>query len=90
MEQKKPNFIRSIKQTSLFILGLMVLNVLIKLLFNQSDFQALKKDFLALDNRVLGIFIFLLVIIVGWIIVSLIIGSIYYVIQKIKYKKRGC
>jgi len=87
MEQKKPNFIRSIKQTSLFILGLMVLNVLIKLLFNQSDFQALKKDFLALDNRVLGIFIFLLVIIVGWIIVSLIIGSIYYVIQTIKYKK---
>ena len=85
--QKKPNFIRSIKQTSLFILGLMVLNVLIKLLFNQSDFQALKKDFLALDNRVLGIFIFLLVIIVGWIIVSLIIGSIYYVIQTIKYKK---
>ncbi|MDN6542081.1 MAG: hypothetical protein L0K68_12665, partial [Tetragenococcus koreensis] len=71
MEQKKPNFIRSIKQTSLFILGLMVLNVLIKLLFNQSDFQDLKKDFLALDNRVLGIFIFLLVIIVGWIIVSL-------------------
>jgi len=47
MEQKKPNFIRSIKQTSLFILGLMVLNVLIKLLFNQSDFQDLKKDFLA-------------------------------------------
>ncbi|MCT1227442.1 MULTISPECIES: hypothetical protein [Lactococcus] len=87
MEQKKPNFIRSIKQTSLFILGLMVLNVLIKLLFNQSDFQDLKKDFLALDNRVLGIFIFLLVIIVGWIIVSLIIGSIYYVIQTIKYKK---
>lgn len=87
MEQKKPNFIRSVKQTSLFILGLMVLNVLIKLLFNQSDFQALKKDFLALDNRVLGIFIFLLVIIVGWIIVSLIIGSIYYVIQTIKYKK---
>ena len=86
MEQKKPNFIRSIKQTSLFILGLMVLNVLIKLLFNQSDFQDLKKDFLALDNRVLGIFIFLLVIIVGWIIVSLIIGSIYYVIQTIKYK----
>ena len=81
MEQKKPNFIRSIKQTSLFILGLMVLNVLIKLLFNQSDFQDLKKDFLALDNRVLGIFIFLLVIIVGWIIVSLIIGSIYYVIS---------
>ena len=87
MEQKKPNFIRSIKQTSLFILGLMVLNVLIKLLFNQSDFQDLKKDFLALDNRVLGIVIFLLVIIVGWIIVSLIIGSIYYVIQTIKYKK---
>lgn len=87
MEQKKPNFIRSIKQTSLFILGLMVLNVFIKLLFNQSDFQDLKKDFLALDNRVLGIFIFLLVIIVGWIIVSLIIGSIYYVIQTIKYKK---
>ena len=87
MEQKKPNFIRSIKQTSFFILGLMVLNVLIKLLFNQSDFQDLKKDFLALDNRVLGIFIFLLVIIVGWIIVSLIIGSIYYVIQTIKYKK---
>lgn len=87
MEQKKPNFIRSIKQTSLFILGLMVLNVLIKLLFNQSDFQDLKKDFLALDNRVLGIFIFLIVIIVGWIIVSLIIGSIYYVIQTIKYKK---
>ena len=87
MEQKKPNFIRSIKQTSLFILGLMVLNVLIKLLFNQSDFQDLKKDFLALDNRVLGIFVFLLVIIVGWIIVSLIIGSIYYVIQTIKYKK---
>lgn len=87
MEQKKPNFIRSIKQTSLFILGLMVLNVLIKLLFNQSYFQDLKKDFLALDNRVLGIFIFLLVIIVGWIIVSLIIGSIYYVIQTIKYKK---
>ena len=87
MEQKKPNFIRSIKQTSLFILGLMVLNVLITLLFNQSDFQDLKKDFLALDNRVLGIFIFLLVIIVGWIIVSLIIGSIYYVIQTIKYKK---
>ena len=87
MEQKKPNFIRSIKQTSLFILGLMVLNVLIKLLFNQSDFQDLKKDFLALDNRVLGIFIFLLVVIVGWIIVSLIIGSIYYVIQTIKYKK---
>lgn len=87
MEQKKPNFIRSIKQTSLFILGLMVLNVLIKLLFNQSDFQDLKKAFLALDNRVLGIFIFLLVIIVGWIIVSLIIGSIYYVIQTIKYKK---
>ena len=87
MEQKKPNFIRSIKQTSLFILGLMGLNVLIKLLFNQSDFQDLKKDFLALDNRVLGIFIFLLVIIVGWIIVSLIIGSIYYVIQTIKYKK---
>ena len=87
MEQKKPNFIRSIKQTSLFILGLMVLNLLIKLLFNQSDFQDLKKDFLALDNRVLGIFIFLLVIIVGWIIVSLIIGSIYYVIQTIKYKK---
>ena len=87
MEQKKPNFIRSIKQTSLFILGLMVLNVLIKLLFNQSDFQDLKKDFLALDNRVLGIFIFLLVIIVGWIIVSLIIGSIYYVIPTIKYKK---
>ncbi|ANJ15411.1 hypothetical protein ACE5SX_13185 [Lactiplantibacillus plantarum] len=87
MEQKKPNFIRSIKQTSLFILGLMVLNVLIKLLFNQSAFQDLKKAFLALDNRVLGIFIFLLVIIVGWIIVSLIIGSIYYVIQTIKYKK---
>lgn len=87
MKQKKPNFIRSIKQTSPFILGLMVLNVLIKLLFNQSDFQDLKKVFLALDNRVLGIFIFLLVIIVGWIIVSLIIGSIYYVIQTIKYKK---
>ena len=87
MEQKKPNFIRSIKQTSLFILGLMVLNVLIKLLFNLIDFQDLKNDFLAFDNRVLGIFIFLLVIIVGWIIVSLIIGCIYYVIQTIKYKK---
>lgn len=87
MQQEKPNLVRCIKQTGIFLLVLMLINVLRKILFNQSDFQDLKKGFLALDNRVLGIFIFLLVIIVGWLIVSLIIGSIYYVIQTIKYKK---
>lgn len=62
---------------------------LIKVIFNQSTFQDLKSSFLDLDNRALAIFIFLITILLGWIILSLIIGSIFYVIQKIKYKKIG-
>ena len=37
MKQEQPNFTRYIKQTSFSLLGLMLLNVLKKLLFNQSD-----------------------------------------------------
>ncbi|MGY0187198.1 hypothetical protein [Lactococcus lactis] len=89
MKQEQPNFTRCIKQTSFFLLGIMTLNALIKVIFNQSTFQDLKSSFLDLDNRALAIFIFLITILLGWIILSLIIGSIYYVIQKIKYKKIG-
>ncbi|WP_044009583.1 hypothetical protein [Lactococcus lactis] len=89
MKQEQPNFTRCIKQMSFFLLGIMTLNVLIKVIFNQSTFQDLKSSFLDLDNRALAIFIFLITILLGWIILSLIIGSIFYVIQKIKYKKIG-
>ena len=89
MKQEQPNFTRCIKQTSFFLLGIMTQNVLIKVIFIQSTFQDLKSSFLDLDNRALAIFIFLIKILLGWIILSLIIGSIYYVIQKIKYKKIG-
>ena len=89
MKQEQPSFTRCIKQTSFFLLGIKTLKVLIKVIFNQSTFQDLKSSFLDLDNRALAIFIFLITILLGWIILSLIIGSIYYVIQKIKYKKIG-
>ena len=65
----------------------MILNVLRKLIFNQGDFQDLKSSFLVLENQALGIFIFLITLILVWIILSIIIGSVYYSIQKIKYEK---
>lgn len=87
MKKNQPNFTKCIKQTSFFLLGLMILNVLRKLIFNQGDFQDLKSSFLVLENQALGIFIFLITLILGWIILSIIIGSVYYFIQKIKYEK---
>lgn len=87
MKQEQPNFTRCIKQTSFFLLGIMTLNVLIKVIFNQSTFQDLKSSFLDLDNRALAIFIFLITILLGWIILSLIIGSIFGSVAKSETQK---
>lgn len=87
MQKEKPNLIRCIKQTGIFLVVFMLLNVLRKLLFNQSDFNDLKESFLAVNHKAYSILLVILILLVGWILVSIIFGSIYYVIKTIYYKK---
>lgn len=87
MDKKKPVFSETIKKTSLFILGLMALNILRKLIFNFDDFVELKNQFLESDQKGLIALTLLATMILGWIIISLIAGSIYFFFQKRRFKK---
>lgn len=87
MNKKKPVFSETIKKTSLFILSFMALKFLGKLLFKFDTFVELKNQFVEFDQKTLIVFTFLVTIILGWVIVSLITGMIYFSIQKIKYHK---
>lgn len=87
MDKKKPVFSETIKKTSLFILGLMVLNILRKLIFKFDDFVELKNQFLESDQKGLIALTLLATMILGWIVISLIAGSLYFFIKTMKYNK---
>lgn len=82
-----PIFSVILKKTSLFILVFMVLNVLRKLIFKFDSFVELKNQFFESNQKILIVFTSLATIILGWCIVSLIVGSICFLIQNIKYCK---
>jgi len=87
MNKKKPAFSETIKKASLSVLGLMALNILRKLFFECDSLVELKNQFIESNQKLLIIFTFLITIILVWIIVSLIAGSIYFLIQSLKYNK---
>jgi len=87
MNKKKPAFSETIKKASLSVLGLMALNILRKLFFECDSLVELKNQFIESNQKLLIIFTFLITIILVWIIVSLIAGSIYFLIQSPKYNK---
>ncbi|MCC4121672.1 hypothetical protein [Lactococcus lactis] len=86
---KTPNFRQAIKQTSLFILTIMVLNVIWKLIFNFHYIVELKNELLDNDHKGLIILVFLCTALFIWIMATLIFGSLYYFFKKFTYKNNS-
>lgn len=85
MNKKKPIFSKSIQTASLYVLTFMALNIMKNLIFNFNSFIEIKNHFLISDKKLLLGFIVLATIILSWLFLSLIGGSIYFCIQNIKY-----
>ena len=64
----------------------MALNILRKLIFKFDDFVELKNQFLESDQKGHIALTLLATMILGWIVLSLIAGSIYFFFQKMSVR----
>ncbi|MGX7048519.1 hypothetical protein RU86_GL000566 [Lactococcus piscium] len=82
-----PKLSRSIKTTALVILSFMAVRVIRKIFWGKSDFLALKDQLLKSDDKVWMIAMIIATFLVIWVVSSLIFGSIYYLLQRMKFNK---
>ncbi|WP_057880853.1 hypothetical protein [Companilactobacillus kimchiensis] len=74
----------SFKKAAILTLAVMILNILRKLIFQIGEVKKLQQGFLTSPQQPMIIGIVLLTAVVLWLVISLILGTIYYLYKRIR------